>query len=309
MKRTGIALWVAAGLAVALFIEQTVLADSDLLTLRYVANFVQIAAVSIGVMYLKRLAVHDINGPLPDPIMLVISGLAALCLWAFGLWLMDGFNHVLEESAGLLSMPESMLALSDSILGLDTQSAVYELHILFAVVLIPLVQSWLLFGLVQPDLAASVGRRRAMWITGLVAGLFLTLTAIQNVRPALQSGLGSFGGYLLIAYAAALTVYLSGSPWTGFAVLTTFNYATLRWSDDLFHEFLGKGYLDVSWLTVIVFGSLGAVIMLQVLRFQIVRPSEPAQSRGGLLVRVGLPLLILAAALLILILVDLQARG
>jgi hypothetical protein len=306
--RTGLVMWCAAGLAAGLFVVQTALAGSGMLTVRFVVNLLLMVAVALGLMRLKRRTIRDVNGPAPEPVSLILAGLAALGLWVVAWWLMDMSNYALDHTVGQLAFPTPITDFSDSLLGLDIQSAAYELEILFAVVLLPLADAWLLWGLLQPELGALFGRWRATWATGLFSGVFLALTAVQNVAPALPWGLASLGGYVVIGGVASLTVTLSGSPWTGFAAWGTFAYASFAWRDDLFREFAGKQYWDVSWLTLILVGALVAVISFQAIRFRNPRLAEPERATGLRWRRVGLPLILLLAAVVAMAVVDLHAR-
>jgi hypothetical protein len=307
-KRIGLGVWCVAGLAASLFIVQTVMASSDVLTVRFVLNLVMVASIAIGVMELKRRTFREVNGPAPEPISLILAGLAALGLWVIAWWLMDMTNYALDHTVGLLAFPKPITDLSDSLLGLHTQSVAYELEILFAVVLLPLAEAWLLWGLLQPEFGALFGRWRAAWATGVISGAFMALIAVQNVAPALPWGLASLGGYVVIGCVAALAVSLTGSPWTGFAAWGTFAYASFAWRDDLFREFAGKQYWDVGWLTLILVGVLIAVISFQAIRFRNPRPAEPERGTDRRLLRVGLPLLLLLAAVVAMAVLDIHAR-
>jgi hypothetical protein len=306
-KGAGLVVWGVAGLAASLFIIQTALAHSDVLTVRFVLTLGATSLVALGLMGLKRRPVREVNGPAPEPISLILAGLAALGLWVVAWWLMDMADYGLNHAIGSLASPKPITAFSDSLLGLDLQLAAYELEILFAVVLLPLVQAWLLWGLLQPELGGLFGRWRAAWITGIISGAFMALTAVQNVAPALPWGLASLDGYVVIGCVAALAVYLTGSPWTGFAAWGTFAYASFAWRDDLFREFAGKQYWDVSWLTLILVGVLVAVVAFQAIRFRNPRPAEPERATPRRAIRVGLLLLLLTAVVGMAV-VDFHAR-
>jgi hypothetical protein len=306
-KRAHVTVWGVAGLAASLFAAQTALADSDMLAARFVVSLLGIAGMALAVMAFKRVRVRDVNGPPPDPVSIVLGGLAALCLWAPAWWLMDFTDHRLNQRAGMLAAPQMVVDMSDALFGLDLQPVAYELEILFAVVLIPLVTAWLLWGLMQPELGEMMGRWRAAWVAGVVSGVFMTLASVQDVTPALPWGLASLGGYVVIGCAAALTVYLTGSPWTGFAAYSAFAYASFAWQDDLFRQFAGKDYWDVEWLTVIVLGLFGAMMCLQVIRFREPRPAEPERDRRFHLLRLGLPLALLLATVIVMAVIDLES--
>ncbi|MBN1680580.1 MAG: CPBP family intramembrane metalloprotease [Anaerolineae bacterium] len=304
--KPGIALWGMVVAGAVLFVIQTALADTDGLVMRFVLNIAVIAGAALAVMRLDRRGWRSVNGPPPEPVSLALVGLAALSVWAAAWWLMDWTNHVLENAAGTLPRPEPVVDLSDSIAGLDVQPVAYELEILFAVVLVPLAQAWLMWGLVQPALGSLVGRWRAAWLAGVVFGVFNTLTAVQNVTPALPWGLSSTGGYMLAGWVAALAVFLTGSPWTGFVAHGVFAYASFALADDLFHEMSGKDYLDVAWLTLVALGVFGAMIVLQAVRFRDPRPGEPERVPAKRLTI--LPLALLLAAVVVMAVLDIDAR-
>ncbi len=272
--RSQAALWAVTGLAAGLFVVQTALADSDTLLARYAITLLAVGGAAWIVMRLTGIGFRAVNGPAPEPVVLALAALAALSLWAAAWWLMDLTNYRLDRWLGALALPTPITQFSDSLLGLDLTPVTYELEILLAVVLLPLAEGWLLWGLLQPALGAALGRWRAAWVMGLVAGTFWAVTAVQNAAPALPWGLASWGGYVVIGLVAAQAVYLTGSWWAGFAAYGAFAYASFRWRDDLFREFYGKDYLDPAWLTVIVLGLLGAVVALQAIRFRTPRPAE-----------------------------------
>jgi len=307
-RRLGVALWCVVGLAASLFAVQTGMADSDVLTLRYLWAVLAIGVVAIGVMSLRRLSFREVFGPPPEPISLIISGLAALSVWAVAWWLMDGSNHLLEERAGLLPVPQFLAFIPDKLPGVDLASASYELQILFVVVLLPLLQAWLIWGLAQSELGVMIGRWRAAWVTGALFGAFNALIAVQDVEPAMPWGLASLGGYLLIGIVAALVVYLTGSAWAGFATHSTFVYASFALRDDLSREMLGKDYFDLAWLTLILLGVSGAAILLQVIRFRDPRPAEPERDSRRLGLRLYLPLALLLGAVIVMAALDIEAR-
>lgn len=302
------ALWGVAILGGGLLAAQTALADSGLLTVRYVLNALAMGGAILVVIRIGSRSWRDVPGPLPEPVSLILAGLVVLCLWAPSWWLMDWTNSRLERAAGALDRPPPLTDLGDALLGLDLHPVSYELEILFAVVILPLVGAWLVWGLLLPELAGWIGSTRAAWIAGGLAGLWWTLIAVQNVAPALPWGLAALGGYVLIGIAAAWAVTLTGSPWAGFSVWGTFAYATFAWRDDLFREFAGKGYLDPAWLTVIVLGLLGAGVLLQVLRFRVSRLPEPDRAvfRPG--IGWWLAWVVIGVALVVLVALDIAAR-
>lgn len=302
------ALWLVVGLAAGLFAAQTALADADFLTLRLLLNLAAtIEAIGV-VVRLGGRSWRALTGPPPEPISLVLAGLAALCLWAPAWWLMDWANSRLEIAVGVLDRPTPITALNDTLLGVDLGSVTYELEILLAVVALPLASAGLLWGLLQPELARIMGRWRAAWLAGTLAGAFLALSAVQDVAPALPWGLAALGGYLLIGWVASLAVYLTGSPWAGFSALATFAYATFAWRDDLFREFADKDYLDPAWLTVLALGGFGALVVLQVLRFRVPCPAESEPRAPDGWVAICLPVAVILAALTVLVALEIAAR-
>ncbi|MBN1202353.1 MAG: hypothetical protein JXJ20_10900 [Anaerolineae bacterium] len=308
IRKPGIALWGAAVLAAGLFVAQAMLADSDGLTGRLLIAWLAMVIAALLVMGLARRRWRDVIGPPPEPVSLLLAALAALSLWAMVWWLMDMTNYRLERSVGPLPLPQSLAQMPDTLLGVELQKASYEIEILFAVVLQPLALAWLVWGLVQPEIGALVGRLRAAWITGVLAGAIMALIPAQDVAPALPWGLASLGGYMLIGIAAALAVYLTGSPWTGFVAHATFAYASFAWRDDLFREFGGKSYLDMAWLTLVVLGLFGAAVTLQAIRFRDPRPADPERAARNRLAWLGLPLALVLAALVVMTVLDVDAR-
>jgi len=92
-------------------------------------------------------------------------------------WLMDGTNYVLEREVGLLARPVPITALADHLLGINLNPVTYELGIVFAVVLLPLAQSWLLWGQVWREVATLSGYKHGVWITGVAGGVMMALSA------------------------------------------------------------------------------------------------------------------------------------
>jgi hypothetical protein len=327
-------LWGTAVLAAGLFVAQSALADSDLLTVRYLLTVLAIGITALILMQRTRRSWRDVSGPAPEPVSLALAGLVALSLWALAWWLMAVIDQGFADLVGVHPMPHLLGNLSDALIGIDLQPAAYELQILFAVVLVPLVQSWLLWGLLQPALTARLGTRCGVWVTGAVAGTFLALTAVQNVAAGTPAGLTSnagtvylvldvspempwgtvsLAGYLLIGMAAAWAVALSRSLWAGFAALGTFAYLNFALRDDLSRHFGGESLSNIEWLTLVVLGALGTVVFLQVIRFRRPRAQEPAASeRRGVWPHTPtdwLPLALLLIVLAAMIALDLNARG
>jgi hypothetical protein len=330
-RKFGLALWSTVLLAYGLFLAQTLLAGSDNLTARLLINVVLTGGVAGALMALQGWRWRDVHDPPPDPANLILGGVAALAVWPVAWWLMNVTDSGLHDVAGALPLPHPIHDLSDSLAGLDLQPLAYELYVLGAVVLLPLAQGWLLWGLVQPELGALVGRWRAAWVAGPVAGLVMTLSAVQDVTlgqpalaevegvqrlvldvaPTLPWGLAAIGGYVLLGCVAALSVYLTGSPWAGFAAHATFMYANLALRDNLADAFFDKDNLSIEWLTLLVIGVFGVFIVLQVMRYRTPRPPEPARpaiSRTGRVFRVGLAVALLVLAIVAVAVLDFDAR-
>ena len=309
IRGASLAAWAVALAGSGLYALQSASADSGGLTLRYAASGVLTAAVGLAVARLRRHDTRAARTPAPDPATLALAGVTALCLWAAAWWLMDWTNYILNRQAGQLALPTPISDVEDWLLGLDLGPLSYELGILGAVVLLPLAQGWLLWGLFQPEIEARTGPRRAVVIAGVAGGSLMALSAVQNVAPAMPWGLASWPGYTLIALVAALLGALTRSPWPGVTAYAVYAYASFAWRADLLREFGGLDYWDPKWLTVVVVGALGAGVCLQVIRFRAGHP--PARLPGdGRTVRAGdwLPLALLALAVLVLAACDVDAR-
>ncbi len=303
--RTRRTLWALALTGIALYTWQSALAEADSLTARYAVAMLITAGAAwwAGHGTLPRRP-----SPPPEPTVLALAGLATLSLWAAIWWLMDVTNYLLQQAVGPPDWPRSIVVLNDPLLGLRLNPLAYELSVLFAVVLLPLAQGWLLWGRVQPALTARLGARRALPTVSLLGGALLTLSATQGVTPALPGGIAALPGYVLLALIAALTAHLSGWTGTGVVAHASFAYASFAWQDELFRAFLGVDYLDPRWLTVIVLGLLGAVLCLQIMRFRGQRPSPPQPSPRALGRADWWPLLLLTIAVIALIARDLSTR-
>lgn len=298
-------LWAVALTALFLYVGQSALARSDSLTARHSLTMLLTAGAA---WWAGRGMPSRRRAPFPDPTILTLAALAALSLWAALWWLMDATDHVLQDTAGPLTWPRSIVTLDDALPGIHLTPISYELSVLFSVVLIPLAQGWLLWGRVQPVLMRHLGTRRALLAVAVLGGALVTLSATQNVAPTLPAGLAALPGYTLLALLAALTTYLSGSPWTGVVVHSSFAYASLAWQDDLFRAFVGKGYFSPSWLTAIVLGILGTTVCLQIMRFRGERPLPPPPAERPLRRADWWPVLVLIIAVTALIARDVSAR-
>ncbi len=274
-----IPLWSTAIAAAVLFAAQTALAETRVLVARYVLTAVVLLGVALWVQ--RGRAWRATLRRAPEPIVLALAALAGLSVWAPAWWLMDACNYALERTLGLLPLPLPVLDVHERWLGVELQPLAYELGVLFAVLIVPLLSAWLLWGSVQPALERMVGRRRAAWLAGGVGGAFWALIAVQGVAPALPWGLAALPGYVLIGLVAAHLVALSGSLWAGFAVQLAFAYASFAWRDDLFRAVAGKAYWDPAWLTALVLGGFGVFFFAQVIRARTPRPPEPPRSSSA----------------------------
>lgn len=255
---------IAALSGTVLLIAQTALVESGALTLRFVAAWA--VTMSAALLALRRRnSGRDLP---PDPVALALSGLAGLSLLPVAWWAMDLTDHLLRRSVGLLPLPALLSRDADRLLSLDLRSASYEAMVLFAVALIPLAQSSLLWGSLRRALSASLGLRRGVWTAAILGGCVLALSAPQQVEPALPSGLAALPGYLLVGVVAAWVAALARSWWAGFAAYATFAYASLALRDDLLRAFGGKSYIDPAWLSAILLGVFGVAVALQIIRYR-----------------------------------------
>ncbi len=287
LRRANLAAWAVALLGGGLYALQAAGANYGGLTLRYAASGLLTAAAGLAVARWRRRDARAARAPLPDPATLALAGVTALCLWAAAWWLMDWANYILNRQAGPLALPAPITDLDDRLLGLDLGPLSYELGILWAVALLPLAQGWLLWGLFQPEIEARLGPRRAVVFAGVAGGALMTLSAVQNVAPAMPWGLASWPGYTLIALVAALLVALTRSPWPGVIACAVYAYASFAWRADLLREFGGLDYWDPKWLTVVVAGALGAAVCLQVIRFRADGRNAPHPSSPSSTLRDG----------------------
>ncbi len=303
------ATWVVAAGGGGLYALQSASAGASWLTPRYVASAGLTAGAILALACIRRRGARIERGPDPDPATLALAGVTALCLWAIVWWLMDWTNYILNRHAGLLATPTPITALDDRLLSLDLSALTYELGILFGVVLLPLVQGWLVWGLLQPEIEARTGTLRAAAIAGWAGGALMALSAVQNVAPAMPWGLASWPGYTLIALIGSLLVALTRSAWPGIVAYATYAYASFAWRADLLRQFVGLDYWDPKWLTVVVLGGLGAGVCLQVIRYRAERPpTAPPGDRRPFRWWDWLALALLAATVLVMAFRDVDAR-
>lgn len=306
-RQLGAVIGAVAVCGAALLAVQTALAGSDMLTLRFAATVVLTLAAG-WVAWRGGRALRD---PAPDPIALVLAGAAGLAIFAAAWWGMDLADHLLRQAGGALPLPQLLSRTADRLLGADLRAASYEIAVLANVVLIPWAQSWLLWGTLRRAMAVRFGVARGAWLTALIGGCVLALSAPQQVEPSLPSGLASLPGYLLVSVVAAWATALSRSYWAGFAAQGTFAYASLALRDDLLRVMVGRGYLDPAWLTALLLGGFGAAVMLQVIRFRAETDAPPSEgqpgARGSGIAWVAMALV--AVSVLALAAIDLARRG
>lgn len=306
-RQLGAVIGAVAVCGAALLAVQTALAGSDMLTLRFAATVVLTLAAG-WVAWRGGRAARD---PAPDPIALVLAGAAGLAIFAAAWWGMDLADHLLRQAGGALPLPQLLSRTADRLLGADLRAASYEIAVLANVVLIPWAQSWLLWGTLRRAMAVRFGVARGAWLTALIGGCVLALSAPQQVEPSLPSGLASLPGYLLVSVVAAWAAALSRSYWAGFAAQGTFAYASLALRDDLLRVMVGRGYLDTAWLTALLLGGFGAAVVLQVIRFRAETDAPPSEgqpgARGSGIAWVAMVLV--AVSVLALAAIDLARRG
>ena len=306
-RQLGAVIGAVAVCGAALLAVQTALVGSDMLTLRFAATVVLTLAAG-WVAWRGGRAARD---PAPDPIALVLAGAAGLAIFAAAWWGMDLADHLLRQAGGALPLPQLLSRTADRLLGADLRAASYEIAVLANVVLIPWAQSWLLWGTLRRAMAVRFGVARGAWLTALIGGCVLALSAPQQVEPSLPSGLASLPGYLLVSVVAAWAAALSRSYWAGFAAQGTFAYASLALRDDLLRVMVGRGYLDTAWLTALLLGGFGAAVMLQVIRFRAETDAPPSEgqpgARGSGIAWVAMVLV--AVSVLALAAIDLARRG
>ena len=145
-------------MAAALFAAQAALAETRVLVARYVLSAAALLVAALWAQRGRRLRLH-----VPEPVALALAALAGLSVWAPAWWLMDMTNYALERTVGLLRLPLPVLDVREHWFGVALQPLAYELGVLFAVLIVPLLMAWLLWGLTQPALEAALGRRRAVW--------------------------------------------------------------------------------------------------------------------------------------------------
>ena len=121
-------------------------------------------------------------------------------------------------------------------------------------------------------------------------------------------GLSSLGRYILVGCVAAWSHPLARSAWAGFAAQFVFAYASLAWTDDLFHELGRKAHWDLDWLTVNLLGVFVAAVLLQAIRYREAQSPRPAPQTARGPARLALPLAITIAALAIMAALDIDAQ-
>lgn len=211
----------------------------------------------------------------PDPIVVVLSGVAGLAIWPTAWWLMSIINDTLNDLFGPFTPQTLFLPLA--------WDDIWTLYVLSEVVFIPLALAVLIWGVAQRQLPR-------LWVGSLILGGVFGFIGVM----VFGQGIAGFFGYGLCGMIAAIVSLRSKSLWAGFATHATFMYANLSLNDDLtkqVYELVNgslepKSYLGQDWLTLLLVGSFVCLVALQILRFRTEtdtpQPKSPQQKSAWL---------------------------
>lgn len=193
----------------------------------------------------------------PDPIVVVLSGVAGLAIWPTAWWLMSIINDALNDLFGPFTAQALFLPAAWD----DT----WTLYVLSEVVFIPLALAVLIWGVAQRQWSR-------LWVDSLILGGVFGFIGIVIFGQ----GIAGFFGYGLCGVIAAVVSLRSKSLWAGFATHATFMYANLSLNDELtkqVYEVVNntlepKPYMGQDWLTLLLVGGFVCLIALQILRFR-----------------------------------------
>lgn len=209
---------------------------------------------------------RKILGESPDPIIILLSGLAGLTIWPIAWWLMSVLDtKILFEAFGAYDVPFIYLP--------NNYSQHWAAHILGETLLVPLALTPLLWGLLRHDLA----KQHPTTATLILASLFgAVATAIYG------QGIVGFFGYGLCGLVAGFASLKAQSAWAGLAAHFAFMFANVNFLDNLLKQMAhrlenggaeSEPYFGEKWLALVMVCSLVTITLLQLLRFR----SEPYQ--------------------------------
>ncbi|MCQ3928977.1 MAG: hypothetical protein DPW16_00835 [Chloroflexi bacterium] len=207
----------------------------------------------------------------PDPIVVVLSGVAGLAIWPAAWWLMSIVNKTLYDLLGPFTPPTLFLP--------NSRNAIWTSYVLSEVVFIPLALGVLIWGVAQRQWSR-------LWVGSLILGGVFGFIGIIVYGQ----GIAGFFGYGLCGVIAAIVSLRSQSLWAGFATHATFMYANLGLNGELTKRVSEvttlepKPFLGQDWLTLLLVGGLVCLVALQVLRFRtetdVAQPKTPQQKKA-----------------------------
>ncbi|NDJ85679.1 MAG: hypothetical protein GYB66_07320 [Chloroflexi bacterium] len=207
-----------------------------------------------------------------DPILVALSGAAALAVWPIAWWLMSLLDEeVLFEMLGAYAAP--------SIYRPINWEEIWTPLVLTDVVLVPLALMPVLWGGLCGQLK-GLKRWQALMIVAAVFGVLGMVLYGQ--------GIVGFFGYGLCGLIGAFVTLQTRTAWSGFAVHATFMYANLNFLDNLLREMVvrpesggieAEPYFGTKWLSLVLVASLIVVVLMQIIRFRSEEPESKAQSR------------------------------
>lgn len=256
--------------------ENATVVESAELTLRYVLMLAALL-IPLGVYHaLLRPRWLEIIHPNPDPVSLILSGLAGLAVWPIAWWAMSlTYDEFLVDLLGNYCAP--------IIYNPAFQEDVWGIMVIAETVLLPLALMLFFWGLLRAE-----WQGRAPWLAALLVGLGFGLISV------LVFGQGIIGllGYGLCGAVALLVSIWTRTAWAGFVTNATFIYANQSLLFDLLTE-AGSDYFHQTWLTYVLLAGLALIVVLQVLRLRSDVDAQESQISPRFSIWLGLAILML----------------
>lgn len=294
--------WIAGVVALFLAAIYTIFYEETSILPRSVALLAAIAFPA-GLLFFQNATLWQaIWQQMPDPILLVLSGVAGLTIWPIAWWVMSvADTYIFSDLFGPLEPPALYLAIN-----LDQN---WVLLVLTDVVLVPLALMVLLWGVLRFQLAA-LPLWQSVLLLGGIFGVYGTLLYGQ--------GLVGFLGYGLCGGIAAFVSLKAKTGWAGLATHGVFMYANLNFLDDLLREMTqtleGGGrasepYVGTKWLSLVLLSGLVTLATLQIMRFLSESVEAQPTTRPKIQVHVFLVGFILLLVLLFVFLNEINQRS
>ncbi|MFP4324309.1 MAG: hypothetical protein ACLFTK_17775 [Anaerolineales bacterium] len=260
MQRVDNALWIGfAGFFLSLLVYFSLRDSGDDIARVFLTAAVLLLPLLLLIWRDDAAQLGAMLGEVPKTLNILLAAAAGLAIWPGAWWLMELANEQLAGEMGPY-LP-GFLRLDD-----------WTLEVVYKGAILPLMLGFLVFGAVRDGLVMLARPVRMVFM-----GLFV---AVLHVVVAPQGLVGLVGYGLVGALGAYFSVRL-GSWLGGVLPLFAFTFANLAFLDDLRDWVLAsnRGYFDTEWLTLVLLGTFGAFVCVQIVRFR-TAPDDPPPARG-----------------------------